>query len=69
VRLAIFDVAGRRIRTLCDGRVAPAGVSTVVWDGTADDGRELPAGIYLCRLMTPGFESARGMVVKMVKRH
>lgn len=52
VQLAVRDVAGRRVRTLLDGR-APAGRSTLHWDGRDDAGRTTAAGIYFIRLHTP----------------
>jgi hypothetical protein len=48
-RLDVFDVQGRRVRTLVDGFVT-AGETTVGWDGTADDGRALANGVYFYRL-------------------
>lgn len=49
VRLAIFDIRGRRVRTLIrDRRVA--GVHRVVWDGRDDAGRDVASGGYLARL-------------------
>ncbi len=50
-RLAVHDVAGRRVRTLAVGRFS-AGRQTVAWDGRDDGGRRLPAGVYLARLET-----------------
>jgi hypothetical protein len=49
VRLAVFDVAGQRVRALIDGPLA-AGTVHVHWDGTGDDGRRLPSGLYFLRL-------------------
>jgi hypothetical protein len=49
VRLAVFDVAGRRIRDLLEGPHAP-GVHEVSWDGLDDRGSFVPAGVYFARL-------------------
>lgn len=51
VRLVLFDLAGRPVRTLHDGP-APAGGTTLRWDGADDHGAPLPAGIYFQRLDT-----------------
>ncbi|MBK6735441.1 MAG: T9SS type A sorting domain-containing protein [bacterium] len=51
VRLRIHDLRGRLVRELVRGRYA-AGRHHVTWDGTANDGRLLPAGLYLGRLET-----------------
>jgi hypothetical protein len=40
----------------CDPRLA--------WDGTADDGRTVPAGIYLVRLKTDSYESMKKIVFR-----
>ncbi len=45
-RVAVVDVAGRHVRTLVDASQA-AGAHTVLWDGRDDDGRLVPAGVYL----------------------
>jgi hypothetical protein len=51
ITIRLFDVSGRVIRDLLTGE-HPAGRLSVVWDGRAKDGRELPAGIYLVRVTT-----------------
>jgi len=49
VRLAVYDVAGRRLRTLL---AAPLGAGEHVarWDGRDERGRPAATGVYLCRL-------------------
>lgn len=49
VRLDLYDVMGRRLRTLVDG-VLPVGVTSVDWDHTGADGARLSSGIYFARL-------------------
>ncbi|WP_041806294.1 FlgD immunoglobulin-like domain containing protein [Rhodothermus marinus] len=49
VRLVVYDLLGRSVRTLLEGPLAP-GVHEVVWDGRNDAGVRLPAGLYLLRL-------------------
>ncbi|NOX38672.1 MAG: DUF4185 domain-containing protein [Calditrichaeota bacterium] len=49
VRLQIFSVNGKRIRTLIAARL-PAGTHTVWWNGTDDVGDPVASGIYWCRL-------------------
>jgi hypothetical protein len=48
-RLEVFDLAGRRVRTLHDGAMA-AGEHRQSWDGRDDHGLSLPDGVYLIRL-------------------
>lgn len=45
VRLAIYDQAGRRMKTLKDATHA-AGSYSVVWDSMDEKGRALPDGVY-----------------------
>jgi flagellar hook assembly protein FlgD len=49
LRLGIFNVAGRKMRSLADGR-QPSGTWSVLWDGKDDAGRSLPTGIYFVHL-------------------
>lgn len=47
--LAVFDVAGRRVRVLYDGPAIP-GRQVLAWDGRDDAGRRLASGVYFARL-------------------
>lgn len=49
VRLSVFDVAGRWVRTLVDDSM-PQGRHEAVWDGRDSSGREVGSGSYLARL-------------------
>jgi hypothetical protein len=49
VRLAVYDVGGRLIRTLVD-RPMPAGTHSADWDGRDDGGRAVASGVYFYRL-------------------
>jgi hypothetical protein len=62
VELAIYDLAGRQVTLLLDGRV-PAGSHTVTWDGRDRSGRPAPAGVYLYRLRTQGTSEAKHLVI------
>ncbi len=50
VDLRIFDARGRLTRTLRAGADVAAPGEQVVWDGTDDRGRRVPAGLYVARL-------------------
>jgi hypothetical protein len=64
VYLAVYDAAGRRLRTLHDGHL-PAGPATWTWSGRDDRGCDVPSGVYLFRLRTPGGVTAtRGTLLK-----
>jgi len=49
VRLGIYDVAGRRVRSLVDAEV-PAGRMRVQWDGKDQPGNAARTGMYFARL-------------------
>lgn len=49
VSIAIFDAAGRKIRTLAGG-VHPAGYHETTWDGRDDAGHPVVSGVYFYRL-------------------
>ena len=49
VRLSVYDVAGRLVRTLVDGDL-PAGSQEAVWNGRDSSGRGVGSGSYLARL-------------------
>jgi hypothetical protein len=49
VRLAVYDVAGRRRATLLN-RELPAGVTDARWNGSDDAGSRVASGVYFARL-------------------
>jgi len=51
VRLRVYDVAGRLVRNLVDGRVN-AGEGAKVWDGRNESGLPVAGGVYFYRLET-----------------
>jgi len=64
VRLTLHDASGRRVRTLVDGAVT-AGRNEVSWNGTDDDGRSLPSGVYFARASMDGtVETAKLVLVR-----
>lgn len=60
VTVAIFDLAGRRVRTLVQASLE-AGPHVVPWTGRHDDGRSAASGVYLVRV-TAGGEQASAKV-------
>ncbi|MBM4117774.1 hypothetical protein FJ251_08530 [bacterium] len=50
VSLSIHDLAGRRVLTLLDRVLCPAGRNAVKWNGRDSAGRRLSSGVYFCRL-------------------
>jgi len=47
--LSVFDILGRRVKTLIDGYV-PAGEDVVIWNGTDNSEKAIASGIYFVNL-------------------
>ncbi|KPJ58288.1 MAG: hypothetical protein AMJ46_14410 [Latescibacteria bacterium DG_63] len=62
VSLRVFDATGCLVRTLVDVHREPGSYSEL-WDGRAEDGRELPSGVYFYRLEAGDFVAMRKMVL------
>ncbi|OGU10462.1 MAG: hypothetical protein A2W29_04530 [Gemmatimonadetes bacterium RBG_16_66_8] len=56
VQVAIYDLLGRRVKTLFDG-TAPAGAKTLSWDGRGERGTVAGSGIYFARAICPSGQS------------
>ncbi len=64
VSLAVYDLAGRVVRTLISGNL-PAANHSVVWDGRSGTGRRVASGTYYYRLIVDGeMETRKMMLVK-----
>jgi len=61
VRLEVFAVDGRRVRTLVAADQA-AGDHRAVWNGQDDQGQQVASGTYLYRLVAPGGATLSGRV-------
>jgi len=61
--LVVFDVAGRRVRTLIDG-ILWRGEHGQTWDGRDDRGLQVARGIYFLELKAHG-RSAREKVLML----
>lgn len=61
-RAEVFDVRGRRIASVLDGRL-PAGAYTARWNGRTSGGRAAEPGVYWIRLSVPGLTASRRLVV------
>jgi len=61
-KLEVYDVAGRRVRTLSDGSLE-VGSHSVSWDGLDEAGHAVASGIYLCRMSGKGVTQERQIVI------
>lgn len=62
VQLAVFDVAGRAVRTLTNDSYQP-GSYRLNWDGRDDRGQSVASGVYFYRLSTQGYVQTRKMTL------
>jgi len=62
VRITIYDIMGREIRTLFNNQQS-AGYKSVVWDATNDLGQPVSAGMYLYRIFAEEFVQVKKMVL------
>jgi hypothetical protein len=62
VELAVYNVAGQKVRTLIDA-VQGAGDHSASWNGRDERGRPVSAGVYHCRLKAGPAGAVRRMVL------
>jgi hypothetical protein len=62
VKVALFDISGRQVRTVAD-RAFTAGRYTLVWDGRDDRGAVLRPGMYLARVTSGGNTQSRRVLI------
>ena len=63
VRLEIYDVQGRCIRTLVDRQQGGPGEYAVEWDGRTDVGTRVSSGVYFYRLEAGDYRKTRRMTL------
>jgi immune inhibitor A len=61
-RMLVYDVAGRVLKVLLEGRVV-SGRTTIDWDGTDTDGKALPPGVYVVSFETAASHLTRKVVL------
>ena len=63
IRLDIYDLSGRLVKTLIAGEQKAAGSHTVRWDGTDLRGAEASSGIYVYRLQAGQRSSSKKLIL------
>ncbi len=62
VRIIIYDLMGRKIKTLVDG-VSTPGRYSITWDGTDDFGKPVSSGMYFYRMKSIDFQSVKKLML------
>ncbi|MDZ7290755.1 MAG: T9SS type A sorting domain-containing protein, partial [candidate division KSB1 bacterium] len=62
VKLVIFDLMGRRVRTLVDQR-QQSGRYAITWDGRNEQGEVVTSGVYIYQLRAGNFVQTRRMAL------
>jgi hypothetical protein len=62
VTLQIYDVLGRKVRTLVSEKLSP-GYKSVIWDVKNDQGAQIASGIYFCELKVGENTSSKKMIL------
>ncbi len=63
IDLAVYDIAGRRVRVLAAG-ILSAGEHRIVWNGKSDTGADAASGTYFARLAIRG-DGERNLTTKL----
>jgi hypothetical protein len=62
VNVSVYDVTGRRVKSLVDGQVPP-GRHRALWGGEDTNGVRSMAGVYFVHLRADGYEATRKVVL------
>jgi hypothetical protein len=62
VSLVIYNILGEKVRILVTGDM-DAGIHTIHWDGTDEDGNKVASGIYFYRLKADDFAETKKMIL------
>jgi hypothetical protein len=62
VKIVIYDITGKEVKTLVDEVVKP-GAYRILWDGTDNSGNKVTSGIYFYRMIAGSYVSVKKMVL------
>jgi hypothetical protein len=62
VKLSIYDILGRRVRTLVDA-TKPAGQHITTWDGRNNAGVQISNGVYMYHIEAGKFKRMRKLTL------
>ena len=62
VTIIIYDLTGRKIKTLVN-QISTPGRYSIIWNGTNDFGKSISSGMYFYRMEAPGFKSVKKLML------
>jgi hypothetical protein len=62
VRVVLFDLLGREVRTLVD-KDTEAGYHSIVWDGRDNSGQTVASGVYLYQMSAGNYRAAKKLMI------
>ncbi|MFL2983244.1 MAG: c-type cytochrome domain-containing protein [Candidatus Neomarinimicrobiota bacterium] len=63
IKLIVYDVMGRQVRTLIDGNAYDSGFHVVNWNGLDDKGQRVPSGLYIYRIKAGSYIADKKMLL------
>lgn len=63
VKLIVYDVVGRQVRTLIKGSAYDPGFHVVNWNGLDNQGQKVPSGLYIYRIKAGSFIADKKMLL------
>ncbi len=63
LKLEIYDLSGRLVKSLAGGELWPAGHFSINWNGTNEQGQAVVSAVYLYRLETGNFSHTKRMIL------
>jgi hypothetical protein len=63
VDVALYNVAGRKVRSLASGELTTPGEHTIRWDGRDSSGALVGSGVYFVKVRAGGDEGVRKLVI------
>jgi len=63
VKLVIYDVMGRQVRSLLNGESYASGFHVVIWNGLDNKGQKVPSGMYIYRIKAGDFIADKKMLL------
>ena len=62
IKINVYDVKGRRVKTVYDGRLFSR-IESFTWDGTNDRNVRVPSGIYFIKATAGSIDEVRKVVI------